>query len=570
MASSLQVAGLASGFDWKGFIDQVMELEHAPADRLANEKSTNTQKVSQLGTLGSKLSALQTAAQALKTDGLFGKRSATSASTDSPWSATAATDTATGSYKIVVSQLATAATLAGSGDIGAALNATDDDVSGLTLATLPIGQAITAGKFTVNGKQVTVATTDSLQDVFDAISSATGGDVTASYDHTTDKITLTSGTGTVMLGASNDTSNILRALKLGNNGTGTVTSSAKLGGVKSSAALASANVSGAITAGAQSFSINGVSISYNAASDSLNTVLKRINDSTAGVSATYDAANDRVVLANTSTGDLGIAIDADTGGLVSALGLASGTTFTRGKNAEFTINGGATLSSQSNTLTSSTHGIAGLSVTVASEGTQTIDVKADTAAMREKVEGFIDKFNDVQSFLESVTKVTTDSKGKVTAAVLSGNREIQDWAHSLRTIAFGSVSGLTGSIKRLADIGIDFKSGTNELAIEDDDAFEEALTNNTTQIESFFSTDSTGFAAKLDTFVEKVTDLNKDQEDRLNKSNDSLDDQIEAIERRLEQQRELMTSAFTAMETAQSKIKQQQSAIDGVWASLKK
>src|SRR5689334_8302046 len=99
-SSSLSVAGLASGFDWKSFVDQVMGLEHAPADRLTTEKTTNSLKVTQLTTLGTKLSALQDAAQGLKTDGLFGQRSATLGGTSSTWSAKAAADTATGTYKI--------------------------------------------------------------------------------------------------------------------------------------------------------------------------------------------------------------------------------------------------------------------------------------------------------------------------------------------------------------------------------------------------------------------------------------------------------------------------------------
>jgi flagellar hook-associated protein 2 len=173
----------------------------------------------------------------------------------------------------------------------------------------------------------------------------------------------------------------------------------------------------------------------------------------------------------------------------------------------------------------------------------------------------------VQSFLEAVTKVSTDAKGKVTSAVLSSNREIQDWGHTLRTMAFGAVSGMTGAIKRLSDLGIDFKSGTNELQIKDEEKLTAALTKNTSEIESFFHSSTTGFAAKLDTFLEKVTDENKDQQTSLNKQNDSLDDQIAAIERRLAQQRELMESAFMKMESAQSKIKQQQSAIDGMFAS---
>jgi flagellar hook-associated protein 2 len=129
---------------------------------------------------------------------------------------------------------------------------------------------------------------------------------------------------------------------------------------------------------------------------------------------------------------------------------------------------------------------------------------------------------------------------------------------------------MTGSMKRLADMGIDFKTGTDQLEIEDEEKFTAALTKNTSEIENFFHSSTTGFAAKLDTFLEKITDQNKDLQANLNKDNTSIDDQIDAIERRLAQQRELMESAFRAMETAQSKLKQQQSAIDGVWASMGK
>ncbi len=565
MSSSLQVAGLASNFDWKSFVDSIMDLEHAPADRLTTEKTTNTQKVNLLNSLGTKLTALQTSAQALNSMALFGKRSATSATTGSTWKSSAATDTAIGSYKIAVSQLATSALLTGASDIGSALNPASDDVSGLTLANLPIGQAATAGTFTVNGKQVTVALTDSLDDVFQAISTATGGDVTAAYDHTSDKITLTSTNGNVVLGAANDTSNLLRALKLGNNGTTSVTSSLKLGAVKPSATLAASNLATAV-AGSGSFAVNGVSISYDASTDTLSAVLKRINDSSAGVSATYDTTNDRVVVTNKSTGDLGVSLSDTSGSLLSALGLTAGTTFARGNNAEFTINDGDTLSSASNTLDSTVHGVSGLSVTVNAEETQTVTVAADTSAMRGKIEDFVDDFNTVQQFLETNTKVSTDSKGKVTAAVLANNREIQEWGRSLRTMAFGVVSGLTGSVKRLNDLGIDFKAASNELEIEDGTKLDDALKDATTDVDAFFTTSTTGFAARLSTYIEKIGTQNSDQQDRINKTNTSLDDQIAAIERRLTQQRALMESAFIHMESAQSKIKQQQTAIDGMFA----
>ncbi len=569
-STSLQVAGLASNFDWKAFTDQIMELERAPAARLEAEQTKNNTQNSLLSTLGSRLAALNDAADAL-TSSLFGKRTATSGTSGSTWGAAAAADTATGSYRIAVSQLATSATLTGTSDRGSRL-ATTSDVSGLTLANLPISQAVTAGTFTVNGQQVTVALTDSLETVFDAIDTATGGDVTAQYDPTEDKITLTSTNGNVVLGAANDSSNFLRALKLGNNGSAAVSSSAKLGVLKTSAALASANLATAVTAvdgsGNGSFSINGTSISYNVNSDSLTAVMKRINDSAAGVSAVYDAVNDRVQLVNKSTGDLGIAVSESSGGLLGALGLTSGATLGRGDNALFTLNGGDTLSSASNSLDVSAHGITGLVVDVKTATTETITVASDASAMRTKVDAFIAKFNDVQQFIDTNTRVSADSKGKVTAAALSGNREIQDWSRSLRTMAFASVSGLSGTISRLNDLGIDFKSGTNELEVSDESALTDALETSPADVGEFFSKASTGFAAKFGTYLDNVVAQNDDQKERLTKANTSLDDQIAAIDRRLTQQRSLLESAFIAMENAQSKIKQQQTALDGMISQL--
>lgn len=573
MSTGLQVAGLASNFDWKAFVDQIMELERRPADRLETEKALNSQKVSLLSTLGTKLSALESASDGLKVAGLFNRRSASSSTTGSTWSASATSGTAIGGYEIAVSQLATHASLAGAGNIGSALNPSSDDVSGLTLANLPVSQAVTAGTFTVNGQQVTVALTDSLQDVFDAISTATSGNVTASYDHTTDRITLTSGSGNVVLGAANDTSNFLRAMKLGNNGTSTVTSSATLGSVKTSATLAAANLGTAITAvdgsGNGTFSINGVDIDYNVNTDTLSGVIKRINDSDAGVTASYDAVNDRLLLTNDVTGDLGISVSETGAGLLGALGLTSGTTFTSGKNALFTVNGGDTLSSASNTLDASAHGIEGLSVTVKTEDTQTINVTANTTDMRSKIDSFITAFNDVQSYLESVTKISTDAKGKVTTAALATNREIQEWGRSLRSMVFSSIGGLGGTVDQLDDLGIDFKSGTNELEIKDASKLDTALSTKGDDLEEFFATASTGFAAKLGTFVASISDSNSTQQTNLNEANTDLDEQIAAIERHLQQRREIMESAFIMMETAQSKIKQQQQAIENAFAPKK-
>src|SRR5690606_7605648 len=136
-----------------------------------------------LSTVGTRLSELKTAADALKEAGLFSGRTATFGGTTT-WTASAADATASGSHTFVVSNLATQARLTGGADIGTGI-ATTNDVSGVTISSMGTSTAVTAGELTVNGARVTVDPTDSLQDLFDAISTATGGDVTASYDAAT-------------------------------------------------------------------------------------------------------------------------------------------------------------------------------------------------------------------------------------------------------------------------------------------------------------------------------------------------------------------------------------------------
>jgi len=559
--AGLQLSGLVSGFDWKTLVDQLMTAEHAPADKLATEKTTNSSKVTALDNLQTRLTALQTSVTALGTNGLFTTRKAATATVNSTWTPTAALGTATGSYTIDVTKLATASRRAGTSDIGSALNTTDD-VSGLTLANLPTASAVTAGTFSVNGKKVTIALTDSLDQVFAAISTATGGAVTASYDHTTDKITLSGGS--LVLGAANDTSNFLSAMRLANVDGSTAESTTKLGTISKSAVLASARLNSAITAvdgsGNGTFSVNGVSINYNLNTDSLSAVLQRINQAGTGVTASYDSNNDRVVLSNSITGDIGIGVSEAAGGLMDALGLSSNLALTRGSNAEYSINGGATLTSTSNTLDATSHGIEGLSVTVDSQDKQTISVTGDTAGMRSAIDDFISKFNDVQNYVDTATKIT-NANGKVTTAILSDNREIQAWASSLRTMAFGAVPGLSGTIARLENMGIDFASSSSTLSVKDSAKLDTALRDRAGDVADFFQTSTTGFAKSMSSYLTTLGTQNTAQQLRLTKANTSIDDQIAAIERRLTQERGVLEAGFIAMESAQASLKSQGDAL---------
>src|SRR5690606_19274692 len=119
-----------------------------------------------------------------------------------------------------------------------------------------------------------------------------------------------------------------------------------------------------------------------------------------------------------------------------------------------------------------------------------------------------------------------------------------------------AISGLDGTIDRLDDLGIDLdREGI--MSVKDTAKLDRALSESATDVEAFFTTSTTGLAAKLDTLLAKLTDSGDDAQERLTATNSGLDRQIADLERRLEQQRELLTSGFIAMESAQSRIQQQ-------------
>lgn len=113
------------------------------------------------------------------------------------------------------------------------------------------------------------------------------------------------------------------------------TSSATLGAaIDPNAALNSSGIATNIEAG--TFSINGVEFTVDPAVDSLDGIIAAINGSAAGVTATYDAVSDTLIIANTAPGDTSIvnfgAAD-DTSNLLEALSLEGATQFTNGSGS---------------------------------------------------------------------------------------------------------------------------------------------------------------------------------------------------------------------------------------------
>jgi flagellar hook-associated protein 2 len=561
----LGLSGLASGFDWKSLVNQLSDVERAPQKRLRSDQSLIQNRNQAYGSVKTQLNVLKNRLDNLSSDSVLQARKA-SVSDTSILTATAASGVSTGTYELNITQLATASKTLGTSGVGGNLYPTNTVDSG-SLSTKGFSPAISAGTITVDGHQITIdPAVDTLQDVFTRINTATGGNIQGSYDSSTDKISLTN-TGTpgsgLVIGSATDSSNFLTVARLSNNGTDSIESASSLGSIKTSSTLSQANFSTAVSdggAGAGAMKINGFSISYNASSDSVQTLMDRINASAAGVGISYDRITDRFTLTNKVTGNLGVAMEDVTGNFLAAAGLTTGSTFQAGNDLRYTINGGSVLSSHSNTLDADITGIDGLTIAASKTGTSTITLASDTSAIKGAIKSFIDDYNRAQSTIASLTSSSTDSSGKVSRSTLADDSDVNDIATKLRSISFNQSTGLSGTLTTLSKIGIDTSGDNDQLKLEDESILDNGIANYLSELKALFNDPAKGIATQLKTYLDKTIGDNGTlitKQDALTKQSSQIDTQVTDLEKRVQSNRQRLIDGFVQMETAQQSINQQ-------------
>ncbi|MCA9421109.1 MAG: hypothetical protein KC592_08830, partial [Nitrospira sp.] len=158
------------------------------------------------------------------------------------------------------------------------------------------GRAVSAGSFQVNGTTIDVFANDTLHTVLTRINQSAAG-VTATFDGDHETVVLTHNT----IGASptieleNDTSGFLAATKL--SGSSSVQGQDEI--PDADKPLETLSQFSSVQSG--SLLLNGVAISIDVLSDSLHDVLARITASVAGVTATLNAAGQRITLTSQDT-----------------------------------------------------------------------------------------------------------------------------------------------------------------------------------------------------------------------------------------------------------------------------
>ena len=186
----LGLSGLASGFDWKSVVDQLVEVERAPQRRARREQYEVSEKNRILSLIKDELSALQNKSKALKDSDLYQSRT-TSVSDSTIGSSSVSSGAALGNYEFEFFQKATTGVQKGGADAGKVVDST------AVIDSNGFGVGITTGTIIINDEIITVQTTDTLATLFTKVTTA-DSDLSIVYDTLTDKITLASSSGSAL------------------------------------------------------------------------------------------------------------------------------------------------------------------------------------------------------------------------------------------------------------------------------------------------------------------------------------------------------------------------------------
>ena len=286
-----------------------------------------------------------------------------------------------------------------------------------------------------------------------------------------------------------------------------------------------------------------------------------------------DRTKDRLVLTRKDTGEFD---QADLG--VSGAAWTASETYAAGVNAAFTVDGGQVQYSKSNVVKSA---IPGLQLTFKATGTSSVSVTPpgpDQDAVQKKLQDFVDQYNSTVDFIrgklteKKVPNATTTTDA--TKGVLFGDTQLTGLLTQLRSMV-ADKTGVSGSVQRLADIGISTGSGSGGAASTDAIAgkltfdtakFADAFESGRLDIKAFMTDPTSGIARKLTTLLDPVAKPTSGLLDirakQAGDQSDDIDEQIAALEVRLSAQQDRLNAQFTAMEQALA-----QSQSQGSWLS---
>lgn len=570
MSGAFSAGGLITGIDTNSLVTQLMQLERRPIFRMQRRITSLEKQQAAVKDLRTQLQTLRSKMQDFRFGIDFDSFNVDSSEESIATAIASGPNPASGSFSVNVTRLASATNVISSWRLGAPIN------PAAQFANSGINHDATSGIFSINGTPFDFdLTVSSLNDIMGVINGA-GIGVTATYDGVTDKVTIvnsTPGDTTIInFGASDDTSNFLDLIGMNNatqvtNGSGSteVESIVGLENVNQGRLLNTLAFDVAAV-GAGSFFINGVSISVDPTVDALSDVIERINNSDAGVQASYDPTSDGVRIVSKNLGSRTVSFMNGTSNFLDVMKLTAAVQ-TAGKDSEFSIDGGPVQTHNSNDITAA---IADIKINLKSLGTTTVTVGRNQDAAIELIQEFVDVFNES---IKGVADLVADEGG------LSNDATIRTIKSALQSIVFDQISGLSGSFESILNIGIstgdDFDPSAVFALKIDETELREAIDSNFVNVEELFANDAeTGIADQLFDYLDEITTtggflhLRAKPNGSIDAQIQNLNDNIEAMEKRIVVRERRLRASFTRMEQMAANFQAQATAFTSFSAGV--
>lgn len=210
--------------------------------------------------------------------------------------------------------------------------------------------------------------------------------------------------------------------------------------------------------------------------------------------------------------------------------------------------------------------LAGVALTVKGSSTDpvTVSVSQTSSSLTTNVKAFVDLFNKLRAKLDQHTFFNAEDNS---TGFLFGSNETLRVESELNNLLTGRFFGV-GDVQSLEQIGISINDdGT--LAF-DQTKLDAQYAADPASLEKFFTTESSGFAAKLDRLTESLvgrgSSLLVSRAEALSRKIDTNQERIEALTGRLDRQREQLLKQFYTLETTIAKLQDSLTAVQGIQA----
>ena len=315
----------------------------------------------------------------------------------------------------------------------------------------------------------------------------------------------------------------------------------------------------------------------------LNEMASKINDANFGVSATVvntGATTDpyRLVLTSKSEGtkaDFTVVADTADGTFTSFVNSINNDDTRAASDAKIKLNG-LDITRSSNTMTDVITG-----VTINLKGkhpsppqeTTTLTISTNTDKTAEKIQNFVEKYNEIVDFVTNQNKVTKnegdggEDDDSVSTNPLFGDLALRTVMRGLRDIAGSTFDTGNSAYSMLAQIGID---GDREGKLTfNRTEFDEALGKDETAIKNLFTDKVNGIAQRIynsiDAWTDSVDGVIKTRTDGLDRRITDIDRQIRRGEERLEDYEQRLVLQYATLEQTLGRLQAQGSSLSSLF-----